>query len=150
MATKEIVVMVCDLCGGDDLVTTHTMVVDGEAIVFETCDKCWAEQVLPPFAALAKAGRKPEPATKVSKRGNVKTMPGTEWKFTSHALLRMGERHIDPTEAVEAADYPEVTRPAREPGLQLRALHGVKVVVNESRRIIVTVAKRDEEVEHVA
>lgn len=148
MATREVVVYVCDRCGSEDMVDTHTLYVDGNGVEFDLCPDCW-QGVVAQFADLHKMGRKPE-VKKVTKRGSTFRWPGEEWQFSSHALLRMGERHIRPEDVIEAADNPTTSRPGREPELEVRARHGVKAVVNPARRIVVTVAKRDEEVERVS
>jgi hypothetical protein len=149
MASKKVVVISCDLCGTEDLVETHNMVVDGNPIEFEACDSCWGK-TLEPIAILAKVGRKPPKLVKVSGRKNVMEFPGESWKFTAHALGRMGSRHISPTQACKAADDPQITRGARDPKAQVRVRNHIKVVVDEERRLILTVSNETEEDEAVA
>lgn len=148
MSTRTVVVLVCDLCGTDDLVSTHTLTVDGTARVAEVCDADW-QRIIEAVAPFAKAGRAPE-VTKVSGRKQVVSFPGEPWEFASHCLVRMGERHITPRQAIEAAEAPQVVHPGLEPELEVRIKGNVKAVVNAKRRVIVTVSKRSEEVESVA
>lgn len=149
MATVEHVVLTCDLCDTDDLVETHNMVVDGTPIEFEACDGCWGK-TLASIAILSKVGRKPAKLQKVSSKANVSEFPGETWKFTAHALERMGTRHISPHKACLAADDPQLTRGGRDPYSQVRVRNNIKVVVNEEKRLILTVAHEQEEDEAVA
>lgn len=149
MVSQTVVVLTCDLCDADDLVDTHNMVVDGQPIEFEACDKCWGK-TLETLAILAKVGRKPSKLTKVSSKKDVMEIPGANWKFSAHALERMGSRHVQPKAACLAADDPEITRGARDPKCQIRVRNNIKVVVNEEKRLILTVAHEHEADEAVA
>lgn len=60
MATKEVVVLTCDLCGAEgDGVETHSLVVDGKAVDIELCARQWTaleKRLLPAL----EAGRRPK------------------------------------------------------------------------------------------
>lgn len=147
MATREIVTLECDLCGGDDMVQTHTLVVDGSAVECEACLTCW-QAIMNYLVPFSKAGRKPTP-TKIRKK-DVVPFPGLAWAFSSHALIRLGERHLDPTHAVKAAEDPELSHPGLQPFTEVRIRDEVKVVIDPRKRLVLTVSKRGEEVESVA
>lgn len=149
MATRKVIVLTCDMCGTTDLVQTHNMLVDGNAIEFETCDSCWGK-TLGPIAVLSKVGRKPAKLQRVSMKADVVDFPGETWKFTAHALERLGSRHISPHQACRAAEDPQLTRGAKDPKCQIRERNNIKVVVNEEKRLILTVANTTEEDEAVA
>lgn len=144
MSTKKTVVLICDLCGGEHLVETHRLSIDRHAVELEACDDCWTRVVvkLGPVAAASR----PASATiaEKSRRAARKAvaMPGTSWRFTSHALIRMGERHLTPTEVVQAADNPEVERPGTEPGCLIRVAGPIKVVVDPDNQAIITASRR--------
>lgn len=148
MATREIVVWTCDVCGTEDLVDTHIVTVDGHSVEGEACDKCW-QAAIAGFAKFANAGRVPE-LTKVSAKKQVMAFPGESWKFTAHALKRMGERHISPVDAARAADDPEIVTPGLNGSGEVRIKGKVKVIVKPEGRLIITAAKRDEEIDRVA
>jgi hypothetical protein len=138
MAQKKVIVLVCDLCGTDDLVDTHRIAVDGQAFDAEACDMCWAK-VIEPFAKWSKFGRQPRSKTT---RTKAVEWPGTPWQFSSHALQRMGERHITPEQVLRVVDDPEVKRPGSASDQEVWHRGAVKVVVVPERRIIVTTALR--------
>lgn len=148
MSSRTTVVLVCDLCGSEDLVSTHRVSLDGVTVEAEVCDQDW-QRMAELLAPLGQAGRRPE-LVKVSQRRNVVSFPGEPWDFTSHSLIRMGERKVSPGEAVAAAEDPTITHPGDDPSLEVRVRGSVKAVVNVKRRLIVTVSRRDEEVEGVA
>ena len=101
------------------------------------------------FSDFAKAGRRPTPM-KVSGKKNVVTFPGEAWTFSSHALIRLGERHLDPSAAAAVAENPATVYPGLNPGTEVRVGGGIKVVILPAKRLILTVASRNEEVENVA
>lgn len=144
MVTKTIITYVCDLCEGDDMVETHLVNVDGKAVEAEACLTCW-QKVLENLAVFSVAGR---PITPVKvKKADVVAFPGESWKFTSHALIRLGERHLDPSQAAFAAEKPEVSRPGRDPETFIHTTGPIKVAIKPKKRLILTVARRNEDME---
>lgn len=143
MTTRKVVVLVCDLCGGELLVETHRLSIDAHAVELEACDRCWTGVVtkLGPVAAASRPAIV-EKSRRVSRKAVA--MPGTSWRFTSHALVRMGERHLDPTEVAQVADNPEIERPGREEGCLVRVAGPIKVVVDLESRAIITASRRAE------
>jgi hypothetical protein len=143
MASRQEVVLVCDVCGieGDPDVETRRIGVEGIEVEAEICGKDWAE-LLAVFAVFARAGRQVPARTKLR---NVKAMPGTAWRFTSHALIRCGERNLDPAEIVSVIEDPSVTRPGRASDQEIRERNGVKAVVVPERGVVVTVARKGED-----
>lgn len=148
MATRQIVTYVCDLDESEDMVEEHTVTVDGMTVVADVCMKDWQE-ILGCLAGLYSAGRQPVPK-KVSGKANVVDFPGEAWRFSYHALQRMGERRVSPESAVQAAEDPEVVRPGRDNHSEIRSRGKVKVVVDLKKRTILTVAGREEATEDVA
>lgn len=149
MATREVVTLVCDRCGKSEdeaKIETHTVYVDGVGMEAEVCNPCWGVAL----RALYKIEGRAPTVKKVTQRKNIVEWPGEEWRFTNHALVRMGERHVSPADVIEVVENATNTRPAREPGLEVRSRYEVKAVVNVEKRIVLTVAKRDEEEERVA
>lgn len=147
MSKREVIDLVCDVCGKDQnqtVVATRRVVVDGTAVEAEVCDSDWAE-VLAAFAVFAKAGR---PLKTKTRTPGAKEYPGTEWRFSSHALIRLGERKIDPLKAVACAERPDLTRPGNAADLEIRQKGRLKVVVAPERAVIITVAHHDEELDH--
>ena len=71
--------------------------------------------------------------------------PGTTWRFTSHALIRCGERNLDPLEIVRVLDDPTLTRPGKASDQEIRERNGVKAVCVPERGIVLTVARKGEE-----
>lgn len=66
MSTKEVVILICDLCGKaeGDGVTTHEVQVDRKARSVEACERCWGkvEKVLTPIIENGRKRRKsPQP-----------------------------------------------------------------------------------------
>lgn len=147
MATREIIVLSCDCCDSEDMVDTHTMTIDGQSVEAEVCAKCW-ERLMGAFAGIAKNGRRIKPAR--VKKADVLPFPGEAWKFSAHALVRMGERHLDPSKVAEAAEDPTTTHPGLTKGLEVRIRGNIKVVVQPKSRTIITAGGRDEEIENVA
>lgn len=144
VATRTIVTFVCDLCESDDMVETHTLNVDGKAVEADACLPCW-QKVLENLAVFSVVGR---PITRAKvRKADVVPFPGESWKFTSHALIRLGERHLNPTQAALAAEKPDVSRPGREPGTLVHTTGPIKVAIDPTRRLILTVARRSEEIE---
>lgn len=144
MASRTIISYVCDMCDGDDMVETHVLNIDGKAVEADACLTCW-QKVLENLAVFSVAGR---PVTPVKvKKADIVPFPGESWKFTSHALIRLGERHLNPTQAAFAAEKPEVSRPGREPGTLIHTTGPIKVAIDPTRRLILTAAKRSEEIE---
>lgn len=146
MAEKRTIVLVCDLCereAGDAVgVETRTIVVDGVGAEAEACDGCW-EQLMVSFSVFATRGRRLPPRT--PKLRGAKSIPGSPWRFTSHALIRCGERNLDPVEIVEAIDDPTIVRPGRASDQEIRERGTLKAVVVPERGIVVTVARRGED-----
>src|SRR5262245_39463354 len=102
MSSRHEVVLICDLCEAEsstaNVVATHRIGVDGVEVEAESCEACWA-RTLETIAVLGTRGR-PIPAKTQRLRGVSKPWPGTTWRFTSHALIRCGERNLDPVEIV--------------------------------------------------
>lgn len=140
MGTRTEIVYLCDLCGSDSQASTHTLTVDNHATEFEACPHCWQE-LLTHVARIDKVGRTPK-----RKQAKARTypFPGESWKFTSHALIRMGERHLSPADVTAVAEQPEICRPGREPDVEIRVGLDVKVVVRPHTREILTAARREE------
>ena len=142
MSKREVVVLVCDLCESDDLVDTHCVIVDGHAVELEACDPCWAD-IMEGFAGVARVGRKVK--AKRVKKSEVVPFPGESWSFRHHALIRIGERQLNPVDVAKAADDPEVTHAGRAPGTEVHIRKGIKVVVRPEQRLIITAGDRDEQ-----
>lgn len=142
MVQRREVVLVCDLCESEDLVQTHRIIVDGQARDAEACDPCWS-RTLVAFAAWATQGRTPSRKKSVAK--DVVAWPDTEWKFTSHAMQRMGERKVKPRDVIRCVDMPDVCRPGKASDQEIWTRGTTKVVVVPERMVILTVAKTDEE-----
>jgi len=144
---REIPYLVCDVCGADELgdpaagIATHRIAFDGVGIEGDVCKVC-TDDLLVGFAKFAQHGRKVQTRTRVA---DAVAFPGTAWKFSSHALQRLGERRLDPLLVLAAADEPAVTRPGRNLDLEVSTRGKVKAVVAPDRGIIVTVALTDED-----
>lgn len=147
MSRREVVSLVCDMCGKDAAevvgVETRRVQIDGIAVEAEICDGDY-QPILEAFAVFARAGR--ELPRKTPTRG-AKAYPGTHWKFSDHALMRLAERHLDPLQIVKVCDSPEITRPGNASDLEIRERNGLKAVVAPERLVIITVARKDEEVD---
>jgi hypothetical protein len=145
MASRQTVIFVCDLCGKDSAespnVETHRIGLDGVEVEAEACESCW-EGVVAAVAVLGRAGRQVPARTRIR---NVKPWPGSTWRFTSHALIRCGERHLDPLEIVRVLDDPSITRPGKASDQEIRERNGVKAVCIPERGIVLTVARKGEE-----
>jgi hypothetical protein len=148
VAVRKIIVDVCDLCGGDDMVETHCMTIDGTSVEAEACVPCW-QKVIENLAVFSRVGRRPQPK-KVTARKEIVAFPGESWRFTSHALIRLGERHISPCEAALAAEEPEIAHPGRDGRSEVRIKDKVKVVIDVRKRLVLTVSRREEATVNVA
>lgn len=133
------------MCDGEDMVETHRLNIDGKAVEAEACLTCW-QKVVENIAVFSVVGRPVTPTRKV-KKADIVPFPGESWKFTSHALIRLGERHLDPSQAAFAAEKPQVSRPGRNPGTLIHTTGPIKVAIDPTRRLILTVAKRAEDIE---
>jgi hypothetical protein len=146
MSERREIVLVCDLCERDRTdgvdVETRVVVVNGMGTEAEVCDECWAG-VLAAFSVFATKGR--TLPTKTPKLRGIKSYPGTTWRFTSHALIRCGERNVDPLEVVKAIEDPTLVRPGRATDQEIRERGYLKAVVVPDRGIVVTVARRGED-----
>lgn len=145
MATKETIVFVCDGCGTESAdsmeVQTRQIIVDGRGAEAEVCVPCWTG-ILGAFALFVKSGRLLPLRTPGLRAA--KSIPGTAWRFTSHALIRCGERNLDPVEIVEAIEDPTIIRPGRASDQEIRERGTLKAVVVPSRGVVVTVARKGE------
>jgi hypothetical protein len=145
VATKRTIVLTCDQCGSEDLVQTQRITVNGKTADAEMCDKCWAK-LLTAFGGFISAGRE----VPVGRIPRVVEFPGVSWKFTHHALERMGQRRLNPAQIVQVIEDPEVVRPGNRANLEIRQAYGIKAVVAPDRHSIVTVAHVDEDDEELA
>ena len=141
MATREVVELCCDLCGTVDLVATHTIAVDGVLVEFETCDSDYA-RLMEAFAIVGAVGRKVKQTTRKRAKRDERS-----WEFSSHSLIRMGERHVKPDEALAVLDDPDLRFPGNDPDCEVFIRDGVKVVVDHTTTRIVTVSRRVSEAE---
>lgn len=147
--------LVCGFCGkGQDdgaVVDTHRLGVDGTAYDEEVCDPCW-DRLLVHFAPFATTGRKvPKTAAKKARRPrDAVAFPGTQWRFSSHAMMRLGERKIDPVELLKMIDSPTVVRPGNSDDVEIREGARLKAVVAPERFVIVTAAHHDEDLAEAA
>src|SRR6187402_1534480 len=122
MSSRQEVILICDVCDdgeGSEFATdveTRRIGVEGVEVEAEICARHW-EDLLSGFAVFATKGR-PVPA-RTRLRG-VKAYPGTTWRFTSHALIRCGERDLDPVEIVSVLDDPTMTRPGKASDQEIR------------------------------
>ena len=146
MAERKTVVLVCDLCqeeASDDLeVQTRQVIVDGVGAEAEVCSPCWST-FLGALGSFSAHGRT-LPARTPGLR-SAKSFPGTTWRFTAHALIRCGERNLDPVEVVQAIEDPTLTRPGRASDQEIRERGYLKAVVVPDRGIVVTVARKGED-----
>ncbi len=146
MAERRTVVLVCDLCESEQNdsvdVQTRTVIVDGQGAQAEVCDPCW-ETFLASVAFFATRGRALPPRT--PRLRGVKSFPGSTWRFSAHALIRCGERNMDPGEIVAAIDDPTIVRPGRASDQEIRERGSIKAVVVPERGIVVTVARKGED-----
>lgn len=139
MAQRRTVVLVCDLCGSEgDMVETHRIVIDGTARDAEACESCWSRTIAL-FATWATAGR--APSLKKSKLTELHSWPDTEWRFTSHAMQRMGERHVKPLDVLKVIAQPEIKRPGDAADEEIWQRGNTKIVVVPARQAIKTVMK---------
>jgi hypothetical protein len=155
---REVVRLVCDLCQLDEIETdgveTRRLRLDRNEIECEVCHACWVRAVKH-LLPLVKSGRQAKHSrtrtrTRTVSDGAVR-MPGTDWRFTSHALERIGERRLDPVRVVEVADHPAQTRPSTSlVEAMVHECNDVHVVVIASRKIIITAAGRDQAIDREA
>lgn len=146
MSERRVVVFVCDLCeqeANDKLeVQTRQVIVSGQGVEAEVCDPCWAT-FLGTFSTFAVKGRA-LPARTPGLR-SAKSFPGSTWRWTSHALIRCGERGLDPAEVVAAIEDASIVRPGRASDQEIRERGYLKAVVVPDRGVIVTVARKGED-----
>ncbi len=143
---RELLELVCDTCGRGDrepgvMVATRRVAVDGVTVESEVCEKCWAE-LMAVFAAFATHGRKVPARTRVK---DAVELPGTSWRWSAHALQRLGERKLDPMEVVRMLAAPDVTRPGNASDLTVCEGRKVKAVVARERGIVITVARQGDQ-----
>jgi hypothetical protein len=138
MAQRRVVTLVCDLCGAEDIVETHRITVDGTSRDAEACDTCWSN-IMAAFAGFAATGREPE--KKRYKKDELLEWPDTPWKFTNHAMLRMGERRVSPAAVLRVIKEQEIRRPGKHDGEEIWQRGSVKIVVDPTRQIVTTVAR---------
>jgi len=142
VASKKIVVLECDGCGSEDVdVQTRQISVDGRAVEAEQCPACW-QKICTAFAAFASHGRALPLRTPVK---GATPWPGSAWKFSPHALMRLGERKIDPSDIIKTIEQPTITRPGRASDLEIRERGAYKAVVAPARGIVITCARRAED-----
>lgn len=151
MSRRERVVLVCDVCEKDEDQTegiaTRRVHVDRIDVEAEVCMSCWGglvKSLLP----LSRVGRKPQQQPQRRRqlvvKGGAMSWPDSDWQLTSHAVMRIGERHLDPARVIEVAEHPDVSRPSRD--LHEAYVHessDIKVVVIPHRKVIVTAAARN-------
>lgn len=155
MARREIVTLACDICekGASDgaTVVTRRVGLNGTEYEFDACERCYGSGILAAFAAITSFARKvttkPKAAARVPKGGGEAVpFPGTNWIFTFHALLRMGERKLDPLVVCHAADKPDSTRPGeRDTNAVVHTRGRIKVLLDPATRTIITAARTDSE-----
>lgn len=153
MATITRVALHCEWCDTTDMVETYSITVNGQKYEFEACPADYAERIVVPFGVIAKAGRRvtPEvaaqPTGRYTKRTKVSPMPGTDWRFTAHALIRMGERRLSPMDVIAVAENPEVTHTSEHDDTLFNYQAGnIRLTVDPGRKAIITAALRDDEV----
>lgn len=152
MATITRVTLHCEWCDTTDMVETYSITVNGQKYEFEACPADYAERIVTPFGAIARTGRKVTPDKvasdpKYTRRTKVEAMPGTEWRFTFHALTRMGQRRISPADVIAVAENPEMTHTSESDDALFVYQGGkVRLTVDPTRKTIVTAALRDDEV----
>ncbi len=149
---REVIVLVCDWCGADEtttIVRTHTLRVDeGQAVAAEACDNDW-QRVIESFAVFAIHGRPvvtqtDQPRKRTPPQPAV-AFPGTDWRFTFHALQRMGERSISPERALAVVSNPAtVFEGEQKNGAMVHLGRDLRVVLDPERRTILTVANRSD------
>lgn len=139
MAQRRVVTLLCDLCGGEDMVETHRITVDGTSRDAEVCLSCWTP-LIAAFAGFANGGREPE--KKREKKSDLLQWPDTPWTFTKHALLRMGERGVTPAQVLRVIAEQEIRRPGKYEGEEIWQRGDIKIVVNEERQTVRTVARQ--------
>ena len=147
MAQRRRVLLECDVCNRteDDsaLVITRHIAIDRKEFEFEACDDCWSGRILAAFAVVGPLARKVTAKRAKAARPGA-AYPGTDWRVTFHCLQRMGERKLDPTDVIEAADNPTQTWPGNpdESGedAEVRVRGTIKALVDPVTRTIITAA----------
>jgi hypothetical protein len=157
LSTKTEVVWICDFCSTEDpdaVVTTHTLVIDGEVVEAEACVKCWGRYrgALVTFVATGRKIKATRSAKKIATAPKVDAVPfpGLSWRFSSHALLRMGQRKLDPVQVALAAEKPQTIHPGKDNHSAVHIRGKLKVTIDTDRRVIITCANRNEVDEEVA
>lgn len=149
MTQRQVIVLICDLCGHDqdetEGIETRRITVELDTAEAEVCTSCWSTS-LAHFAYFATKGR-PVPRTT---RKSGKPFPGTTWRFTAHALIRLGERKIDPLEVVPVLDDPTTVLPGRTADSLIHERGTLKAVVVPDRGLVITVARRGEVLDDLA
>lgn len=145
MASRKVVELVCDVCNRSDAeggveVLTRVVAIDGTQVEAEICGEDWAG-LMEAFAVFAIHGRKVPVKTRVV---GAKQIPGSDWRWSAHALIRLGQRKIDPMEVVKMLAAPQVTRPGNASDLTICEGKGLKAVVAFDRGIVITVARHSE------
>lgn len=141
MAQRRHVILVCDLCESQDLVETHRISIDGHVLDAEACDTCW-NRMLAAFGTWAVVGQMPK-----KKRASIKgavSWPDTPWRFTAHALERMGKRKVSPSDILRVIDLPDIRRPGEAADEEVWTRGRTKVVVVPNSQVVLTVAYTDE------
>lgn len=138
MASSREIILVCDSCETEDrsaMVETHRVTVDGQTREAEMCAGCW-QTLMAVFLPFASGGRTPE--KRKVKKSDLVEWPDTPWKFTHHAMKRLGERKISPRRVLKVIAQPELTRPGKFDGDQIWVRDGIQVVVNPDTMHIFT------------
>lgn len=161
MTSRAVVVLECDRCGTqkpEDGVETITLGgLEGEACkgcrkeIFSDAFEMWMEAArrgvdTPRQVRATRAKRKDSVALANSVAGlTLMQWPNTPWRFTSHALQRMGERFVMMEDLLPVLKHPDVTRPGdKNDGVEVWLGGRLKVVVNPEQHAVLTVAMRDE------
>jgi hypothetical protein len=146
MTQRQVITLVCDLCGHDehetDGVETRRITVELDTAEAEVCSSCWTT-TLAHFAFFATHGR----TVPRTVRKPAKPWPGTTWRFTAHALVRIGERKLDPLEILPVLDDPTTVRPGRTSDSVIHERGPYKAVVIPERGVVITVAHKGESVD---
>lgn len=148
------VILVCDRCQTEREnadVAPHTIAIDGSAVGLDACRKCWDELRIgfTPLLGVShpvKMPRAPK-ATRVRRASSPEpTDDHHGWTFTTHALIRLGERKIDALTAIGIAENPQLTRTSDEvPDAHVHERAGIGVVVVRERKLIITVFHRGDD-----
>lgn len=71
MVSRTIVTLTCDVCGSEDMVESHQLVVDNLMVNGEACMKCWGKVAKGIEAFLRGAGASETPQRKNGRRKQV-------------------------------------------------------------------------------